>query len=193
MDGSLTPGDNEAMPTERIGLMQLAGKPATIVGDDLQVGQAAPRFRAQVGTWPGLGVWAEVDPLEATAGKVRIVATVPSLNTSTCQKETREFNEAAAELGDDIHIITVSTDLPVTQKTWCGAEGIERVMTVSDHMDVDCALKYGTLMKERRWHRRAVFVVGRDDKLHYVAYLPELGQLPDFAAVLAAARQLVLA
>jgi thiol peroxidase len=178
-------------PTERVGLMELSGRPATIVGDDAQVGQAAPRFTAQVGVWPGHDMWSELDPLAATAGSVRILAAVPSLDTNTCDIETRRFNTEAAQLGPDIHVITISTDLPVAQKRWCGAAGVERVYAVSDHMALDFGVKYGTLMKERRWLRRAVFVVDKNDTIRYAAYMPKLGDQPDYEQVLATARQLV--
>lgn len=178
-----------AGPPERHGLMELSGKPATIVGRDVRVGQRAPSFTAQVGYWPGKDLWQEVDPLGETAGHVRILAAVPSLDTNTCNVETRRFNEEAAALGPDIHVITISTDLPVAQKRWCGAAGVERVYVVSDHMATDFGVKYGALMKERRWLRRAVFVVDRAGKIVYAAYMPKLGVEPDYAAVLAAARR----
>jgi thiol peroxidase len=171
--------------------MDLHGKPATIVGDDVQVGQKAPHFTAQVGLWLGYDTWTELDPLAATAGKVRILAAVPSLDTSTCDAETRRFNSEAATLGGGVVVITVSTDLPVAQKRWCAAAGVENVAAVSDHMAAEFGQKYGTLMAERRWLRRAVFVVDRDDVLRYVAYMPRLGDQPDYAAVWAVARQLV--
>jgi thiol peroxidase len=177
-------------PIERKGVMELAGKPATIIGADVKVGQRAPGFTAQVGTWAGLNTWAEVDVLKATAGKVRILAAVPSLSTNTCDAETRRFNEEAASLGDDIRVITISADLPPTQKHWCAAAGVERVYTVSDHMTLDFGTKYATHMKERRWHRRAVFVVGKDDKLAYVAYMPQLGEQPNYEEVIGVARRL---
>jgi thiol peroxidase len=180
-------------PPERVGLIEVGGKPATVVGADVTVGQTAPRFTAQVGVWAGMNLWQAVDPLEATQGKVRILAAVPSLDTSTCDAETRRFNEEAASLGDDIRIITVSTDLPVAQKRWCGAAGVERVAAVSDHMDGDFGSKYGTLIKERRWHRRAVFVVDKQDVIRYAAYMPKLGEEPNYADVIAAAKQLLTA
>jgi thiol peroxidase len=178
-------------PTERPGLMEVGGRPATVIGDDLQVGQMAPHFTAQVGVWPGRDIWSELDPLAATAGSVRIIAAVPSLDTNTCDIETRRFNTEAAKLGPEVQIITISADLPVAQKRWCGAAGVERVYAVSDHMAVEFGVKYGTLIKERRWLRRAVFVVDQHDTLRYVAYMPKLGDQPDYEAVLAAARELV--
>ncbi len=185
------PAAKAKAPPERVGVIEVGGKPATVIGNDVRVGQKAPRFTAQVGLWAGMNLWQMVDPLEATQGKVRILAAVPSLDTNTCDAETRRFNEAAADLGDDIRIITISADLPVAQKRWCGAAGVERVAAVSDHMDADFGVKYGTLIKERRWHRRAVFVVGRDDVIRYVAYMPKLGEEPNYDEVLAAAKQLL--
>jgi thiol peroxidase len=177
-----------SVPTRRVGLMELGGRPATIVGDDVGVGQAAPRFTAQVGMWPGRDLWAEVDVLEATRGKVRILAAVPSLDTGTCDAETRRFNAEAAGLGEEIVIITISTDLPPAQRRWCGAAEVDRVVVVSDHMSAEFGEKYGCLMAERRWLRRAVFVVDGEGTVRYAAYMPKLGDHPDYEAVLGAAR-----
>ena len=179
------------MPTERSGIIEVGGKPATVVGDEVHVGQAAPHFTAQVGSWAGLDTWAEVDPLEATHGQVRVLAAVPSLDTSTCDTETRRFNVEAAKLSEAVRIITLSTDLPVAQKRWCGAAGVDRVWTVSDHVAADFGVKYGVLIKERRWLRRAVFVVDQHDVIRYAAYMPKLGEQPDYEAVLAAVRKLL--
>jgi thiol peroxidase len=60
-------------------------------------------------------------------------------------------------------------------------------------MDLGFGAKYATQMKERRWHRRAVFVVGKDDKVHYVAYMPALGDQPNYEEVIGVAKQLVSA
>jgi len=180
-------------PPERVGVIEIGGKPATVIGHDVKVGNKAPRFAAQVGLWEGLNLWAYLDPLEATSGKVRVLAAVPSLDTSTCDTETRRLNAEAASLGDDIRIITISTDLPVAQKRWCGAAGVARVGVVSDHMAAEFGVKYGTLIKERRYLRRAVFVVDKNDVLRYVAYMTQLGDQPNYEEVLAAARQWVAA
>ncbi len=168
---------------ERTGLLQLAGKDATVIGPDITVGQTAPEFTVQNQDWQFLNV------LETTKGKVRILAAVPSLDTSVCDTETRRFNEEASKLGDDIVIVTISTDLPYTQKRWCGAAGVQRVLVVSDHYSADFGEKYGCLIKERRVLRRAVFVVDKGDKVVYSAYMPQLGVEPNYAEVLDAARK----
>jgi thiol peroxidase len=172
---------------ERPGAFELAGKPVTMMGEEVSVGQAAPEFAVQANDW------SIVQGLASTAGKVRILAAVPSLSTSVCDKETRTFNERASELGEDVRVLVISADLPPTQKNWCAAAGVARVQTVSDHQEMDFGNKYGTHIKERRWHRRAVFVVGPDDKVAYAAYMPTLGQEPNYDEVLAAAKKLFAA
>ncbi len=168
---------------EREGLLELGGVGVTIIGPDIEVGQDAPEIMLQDQDWK------DVKVLEATSGKVRILAAVPSLSTSVCDRETRRFNEEAAKLSEDIRIVTISHDLPFTQKNWCGAAGVEQVWVVSDHKDAEFGEKYGTLIKERRILRRAVFVVDRDGKVTYADYMPALGDEPDYEAVLAAARK----
>lgn len=171
------------MATERFGLIKVGGKEATVIGDDVQVGQAAPEFTAHALDW------SLVRGLADTKGKVRILAAVPSLDTDTCDRETRRFNTEAAALDKDIVIQTVSMDLPYAQKRWCGAAGVEQVTVLSDHQNAEFGEKYGVLIKERRILRRAVFVVGRDDKIVYAAYMSALGEEPNYAEVLEEAKQ----
>jgi thioredoxin-dependent peroxiredoxin len=171
------------MTQERPGLVKFAGREATIIGLDIQVGQPAPEFTVQALDW------STVHGLADTAGKVRIIAAVPSLETSVCDRETRRFNQEAAALDKDILILVISTDLPISQKRWCGAAGVEQVMLLSDHMQADFGLKYGCLMQEFRLLRRAVFVIDRRDQVTYADYMASIGQEPDYQAVLAAARK----
>lgn len=171
---------------ERTGLLKLGGKDVTIIGPDIVVGQQAPEARMQANDW------SMVDMLGSTEGKVRIIAAVPSLSTSVCDTETRRFNEEAAGLDDDIIILTVSADLPFTQANWCAAAGVDKVVLLSDHHDASFGEQYGTLIKERRCHRRAVFVVDRDGQVVYVDYMPALGDQPDYEAVLEAAREALI-
>ena len=157
------------MTLERYGIIKFKGKDATVLGEDLQAGENAPEFTVQTlewGTFRGLA---------DTTGKVRIITALPSLETDVCDRETRHFNLEAAALSKDIVILVISTDLPYTQKRWCGAAGVDQVTVLSDHMTADFGVKYGVLIKEVRVLRRAVFVVNRDGKLVYVAYMSALG------------------
>jgi thiol peroxidase len=168
---------------ERTGVIEFAGQDAPVIGSDLEVGLPAPEFTAQAMDF------SEVNPLRASKGKVLIIGSLPSLNTSVCDRETRRFNEAAATLSDEVAIYMLSMDLPFTLKQWCGAAGIEQVVTLSDHMGAEFGEKYGVLLKNQRILRRAIFVVDRQGKLVYVDYMDKLGSEPDYEAVLAAARQ----
>ena len=170
------------MTKERLGLIKLAGKDATVIGDDLKVGEKAPDFTVLKQDW------SVVKALKETKRKVRIITALPSLDTSVCDRETRRFNEEASKLDKNIVILAVSTDLPWTQKRWCGASGVEQVTTFSDALKADFGKKYGCLIKEGRVLRRAVFVVDRNRVIRYAAYMPALGEEPNYEEVLTAAR-----
>ncbi len=167
---------------ERAGLIKWKERDVTVVGEDIKVGQAAPEFTAHTLDWD----W--IPALENTKGKVRIIAAVPSLDTSTCDRETRRFNQEAASLSKDIAILVVSTDLPYAQKRWCGAAGVDQVMVLSDHKNAEFGEKYGCLMKEPRLLRRAVFVVNREGRVTYADYMSVLRDEPKYAEVLQAAQ-----
>jgi thioredoxin-dependent peroxiredoxin len=170
------------MTLERFGIIKFKGREVTVVGEDLKPGDAAPEFTVQTTEWtPFQG-------LADTHGKVRIISTVLSLDTETCDRETRRFNEEAAALSRDVAILVISNDLPYAQKRWCGAAGVDQVNVLSAHMSSDFGIDYGVLIKEARVLRRAVFVVDGAGKLTYVDYMPALGVEPDYAEVLKAAR-----
>lgn len=170
---------------ERHGLIKFHGKEVSIQGKDLQVGDEAPEFSATNLDWE------EINVLQNTAGKVRIIASVHSLDTEVCDRETRRFNQEAAQLSKDIVIITISADLPYAQKRWCGAAGIDQVMVISDYKWAAFGEKYACLLKEPRLLRRAVFVVDKNNKIRFVQYTPELGIEPDYKAVLSAAKAVI--
>lgn len=170
------------MTLERFGIIKFKGQEATVLGADLKPGEVAPEFTVQTLEWTPFHGLAD------TAGKVRIISAVLSLETDVCDRETRRFNLEAAALSKDIAILVISTDLPYTQKRWCGASGVDQVTVLSDHMSVDFGVKYAVLIKEARVLRRAVFVVDQAGKLTYVAYMPALGIEPDYSEVLDAAR-----
>lgn len=170
------------MPTVRNNVFKIGDNFVTLIGDEVKVGDTAPEFTSVIAGW------VKVNPLQESKGKVIILSAVPSLDTDTCDRETRRFNEEAAKLSDDIIIYTVSCDFPMAQKRWCGAAGVEKVKVVSDVLEAEFGEKYGILIKERRYLRRSVFIVGRDRKLTYVNYLSALGDEPNYEEVIAAAK-----
>jgi thiol peroxidase len=171
------------MVIERVGLIEFNGKDTTVIGPDIQVGQLAPDFTVETQDWTLF------NGLQDTKGKVRIIGSLPSLSTSVCDRETQRFNQEAAGLSDQIIILTVSMDLPFTLKNWCAARGVDRVKTLSDHKNADFGQKYGVLLKDQRFFRRAVFVINKNDKVVYAAYMPAIGVEPDYPNVLDAARR----
>jgi len=171
------------MDIERKGLLSFSGKDVTIVGPDLKVGQKAAEFWAQNTNWE------TIPALGSTKGKVRIIGSLLSLSTSVCDRETRRFNEEAINLGEDVRVLILSMDLPFTQKDWCGSAGIDKVITLSDHLEADFGKKYGLLIKEFRFLRRAIFVIDRNDQLVYVDYMAELGNEPNYPEVIQAAKK----
>jgi thioredoxin-dependent peroxiredoxin len=170
--------------TERAGVITMKGKPLTLVGHEVKAGDAAPDFEV---------IDNDLNPFRFSSmrGKVCILSSVPSLDTSTCSMETARFNDEAAKLSSEIAILTISMDLPFAQKRWCGAQGVERVKTYSDHREAAFGLAYGVLIKELRLLARAVFVVDRQGKVQYVQLVKEVANEPDYAPVLDAARSLV--
>jgi len=88
-------------------------------------------------------------------------------------------------------ILTVSMDLPFAQKRWCGAAGVDRVVTLSDHREAALGRAYGLLIKELRLLGRAVLVLDRDGVVRYRQLVKEVGDEPDYEAALAAAKSLV--
>ena len=169
---------------ERENVITFQGGPLTLVGNEIAVGQTAPDFTAAAN---------DLSPykLSDDKGKVVIISSVPSLDTPVCDTQTRKFNEAAASLGENVVIVTVSMDLPFAQARWCGAAGVEQVKTVSDYNGVDFGNKYGLLIKELHLLTRAVLVVDPQETVQYYQLVPEVTDEPDYDAALEAAKKLL--
>lgn len=159
------------------GTVTMQGNPVTLEGDSVQPGDRAPDFEV---------VDTDLNPvtLGDHLGKVLILSSVPSLDTSTCDMETRRFNQEAVKLGEEITILTISMDLPFAQKRWCAAAGVDRVITLSDYRKASFGQAYGLLIRELRLLARAIFIVDRNGVLQYMQVVPEISQEPDYEEVL---------
>ena len=169
---------------ERTGVMTIHGNPLTLVGEAVKVG--APALDVEL-------LDNDLKPVRLSSyrGKTLVIASVPSLDTPVCDLETRRFNDEAANLGADVEMVTVSMDLPFAQKRWCGAAGVKRLRTLSDHRDAAFGLAYGVLIKELRLLARAVFIVDREGTVRYEQLVKEVANEPDYDAVLQALVQIV--
>src|SRR5690625_34474 len=155
--------------------------PVTLLGTEIKVGDDAPDFTV-----------VSNDLSERTLadykGKIKLISVVPSLDTGVCAEQTKRFNEEADSL-DNVHVLTISMDLPFAQTRWCSAEGVKNLDTLSDHRDADFGNKYGALIKELRLLARSIFVVDANNKVVHVEYVPEVTTHPDYDAALNAAKK----
>lgn len=167
----------------RKGAVTLKGNPVDLAGPQLKVGDTAPDFSLQ-------GADLKDVTLAASAGKARIIAAIPSLDTPVCHKETKLFNDKVKGL-PNVQVLVVSMDLPFGQKRWCGAEGVENVTALSAHRCTKFGEDYGVLIKGGALDRclaRAIFVIGADNKVKHVEYVSEIANEPNYDAALAAAK-----
>jgi len=176
-------GCKEKVMKERKSAITMKGSPLTLLGDEVKVGDTAPDFEVLAN---------DLSPVRLSSfrGKVCIICSVPSLDTAVCDTQTRRFNEEAGLLGDDVAVLTISMDLPFAQKRWCGAAGVDKVQTLSDHKDASFGTAYGVLIKETRLLARTLFVVDREGTIRYIQIVPDISREPDYEAVLDAVKKL---
>jgi thioredoxin-dependent peroxiredoxin len=165
---------------ERAGATTMRGNPLTLVGPELKAGDAAPDFSVIDSSLKSVH-------LADTEGKTRIFSVIPSLDTPVCDAQTKRFNEEAGKL-ENVDIYSVSMDLPFAQKRFCNSFALDHVKMLSDHKEGSFGESYGTLIKELRILSRAIFVLGPDNKLKYVEYVPEVADHPNYEAALAAVK-----
>lgn len=168
---------------ERTGAITMKGNPLTLIGNEVKVGDPAPDFTALDNSLAPVR-------LSSFKGKTCVLASVPSLDTPVCDMETHKFNEEASRLGADVVFLTISMDLPFAQKRWCGASGVTKVQTLSDHRDASFGTSYGVLIKELRLLARAVFVVDQKGIIQHAQLVKEVTQEPDYNAVLSVLKKI---
>lgn len=172
------------MTQQRTDVITFKNNPVTLLGPDVGVGDQAPEFRVvDNGLQPVT--------LADSAGKIRLLTVVPSLDTPVCDTMTRTFNQDAAQLPDNVVVYTISMDLPFAQKRWCGNAGIDKVKTLSDYQDRSFGLNYGLLIDELKLLARAVYVIDADGKIVYREIVPEVTAEPDYNAAMEAIKELV--
>lgn len=170
----------------RTGAVTFKGNPMTLAGEAVVVGKPAPNFTLRYYEG-GLKTLTPAD----LKGKPAILSVVPSLDTGVCQIQTKKFNQELAALGDRVHAITVSVDLPFAQNRFCGAEGITSLRSASDYFDRNFGRGFGLLIEELQLLARAVVVLDAAGTVVYAETVPEVTQEPNYDAALAALKKLV--
>lgn len=173
----------DAKLDKRKNVVTMGGNPVTLIGSEIKVGHKAPDFTVLTN---------ELKPytLQDAGDKVKLISVVPSIDTGVCHIQTTRFNKEAAELGDTI-ILTISVDLPFALKRFCSAEGIDKVITLSDHKDLSFGTNYGFAIDELRLLSRGIIVLDKDNVVQYVEYVKEVTDHPDYDKAIEAAKRLV--
>jgi thiol peroxidase len=169
---------------ERAGAITFKGKPMTLLGPELHVGDPAPEFALTAGDLST--VTPEILTDEGKRAALLIV--VPSLDTSVCSLESHTFNTRLVELPATVTAAVVSMDLPFAMSRWCGAQTDDvKLQMLSDYRDRSFGVNYGFLIAELGFFARAIVVVGKDRTIKYVQLVPDVAQEPDYDAALKAA------
>ena len=160
-----------------------AGNPVTILGNEIKVGDKAPEFTA---------LNAKLEPVKLSDfdGKVKIIVVYPSVDTGVCAAQNRRFNEEANNL-EGAAVISISCDLPFAQSRFCGTEGLDNIVTLSDHKDLDFGEKYGYVIEELRLLTRGTVIVDKEGTVQYVEVVPEITNDPDYDKALEVAKSLL--
>lgn len=166
---------------ENKGVVAFTGTPLTLLGEMIQVGNAAPDFTA-------VGRDSKPVSLSDFKGKTVILSVFPSIDTGVCAMQTKRFNKEAISLSENVVVLTLSKDLPFALGRFCAAEGIDRIHTLSDYMQSEFGRKYGFLIKENMLLARGVVVINPEGKVVYVEYVKELTTEPDYEKALNAAK-----
>ncbi|WP_028488351.1 thiol peroxidase [Thiothrix lacustris] len=159
----------------------LQGNPIETVGELPAVGSNAPAFTLTKTDLSEVG-------LQDFAGKTVILNIYPSVDTGICAASTRKFNEVASS-NPNVVVLCISADLPFAHSRFCGAEGLENVVSLSTFRNADFGSNYGVTITTgplAGLMSRAVVIV-KDGKVTYTEQVPEIAQEPDYDAALAAA------
>ncbi|MDR1965177.1 MAG: thiol peroxidase [Synergistaceae bacterium] len=164
---------------ERTGIITMRGKPLTLVGNRVEVGDKAPDFSV-------LDTDMTVKGLADFDGKIKVISVTPSLDTPVCDIQVHWFEQDASKVSQDVAILNISADLPFAIKRFCAAGGIERVTVLSDHRSASFGEGYGVLIKELRLLARSIFIVDRENVVRYVQIVGEQANEPDYEAAVGA-------
>ena len=157
----------------------MQGNSLVLSGNTVKIGDIAPDFEVLANDLSEIR-------LSSFRGKICLIASVPSLDTSVCDIETKRFNEEAKALGENIVVLTISMDLPFAQARWCGAADAINIQTLSDHRKADFGQKFGVLIEELRLLARAIFIVDAQGIIKYIQIVDELTNEPNYEEVLEA-------
>ncbi|WP_394172471.1 thiol peroxidase [Thalassotalea litorea] len=163
--------------TTTANVVTAGGKPITLLGEPVQVGDDAPQFTV-------VNERFEKVSLSDFADKTVMISVVPSLDTGVCSTQTKRFNDEASALGDDVVLLTISNDLPFAQKRFCTKEKVNKIMVLSDSVWRDFGNKYGLLIKDMGLLTRAILIIDKHGKVAYKELVKDISNEPDYDTAL---------
>jgi len=158
----------------------IGGKPITTIGNLPEVGSEAPDFKLTKIDFNDIS-------LKDFSGKNLVLNVFPSIQTRVCSASVRRFNKEAAKLNNTT-VLCISTDLPFAHKTFCAAEGIDNVISVSAMRTRSFGKDYGVMISSGSWEglfSRVVVVLNEEAKVIYTEQVPEIGQEPNYEKAIA--------
>jgi thioredoxin-dependent peroxiredoxin len=162
-------------------LIALGGNPINTKGELPQVGTKAPNFSLVTTDLTST-------TLSDFAGSKLVLNIFPSIDTGTCATSVRTFNEKASQL-ENTKVLCISRDLPFAQKRFCGAEGLENVINLSDYKSEDFRINYGLEIVDgvlAGLHSRVVIVIDENGIVKYTEQVREIADEPNYSSALAA-------
>jgi thiol peroxidase len=174
------------MTVRRLGGAYEAEERLTVRGAKLEPSDPAPDF--ELDSLPPGAEAPEPVRLADSAGRVRLLHVVNSLDTPVCHLGAHRFEQIGASLPEDVTVYTVSMDLPYAAQRWQLAEGVDHP-ALSAHRSERFGSEYGVLLEEWRLLQRAVFVIDADDRIVHAEYVEDQRQEPDYDAAAEAARR----
>ncbi|MBB1287434.1 thiol peroxidase [Pseudoalteromonas sp. SR43-6] len=159
------------------GKVSAQGKPVTLLGQGISIGDSAPNFKVVDDNFIPV-------TLEDYKGQAVLISVVPSLDTGICSLQTKHFNEKVASQFPSVVMLTISADLPFAQKRFCKAENIDKIITLSDSVWRDFGQKYGLIIKDMGLLTRTVFILDESHNVIYKQLVSSLSTEPEYNSVI---------
>lgn len=169
---------------ERKGIVTMKGKPLSLIGPGVKVGDMAPDFTVL-----------NSELLDVTLsdfnGKTKVISVTPSLDTPVCDLQARRFNHEAASLPPEVVVLNISMDLPFAIGRFCTVAEVDRVTALSDHRDASFGTAYGVLIKELRLLARSIFIIDKNNIVRYKEIVPEQSNHADYDKALESLNKII--
>lgn len=159
------------------GKVSAQGKPVTLLGQGISIGDSAPNFKVVDDNFIPV-------TLEDYKGQAVLISVVPSLDTGICSLQTKHFNKKVASQFPSVVMLTISADLPFAQKRFCKAENIDKITTLSDSVWRDFGQKYGLIIKDMGLLTRTVFILDESHNVIYKQLVSSLSTEPEYNSVI---------